>query len=145
MHIRQNIVCVGFQRNVAHTTYIWMRNIVLSSNILFVCVCTWIDWRHPLFKPPWRRIRRWFFVLFTSFSANQTSLCSWPLSPSLYLWDTDCQKLTFLHTVDDVITLSMKPVVRLVETLFIFMHLGPGMQIDPSKRAPRIFVGSRVL
>jgi hypothetical protein len=38
----------------------------------------------------------------------------------------------------------MKPVFELVET-FIPIHLGPGMQIDASKRAHRIFVGSKVL
>jgi hypothetical protein len=42
-------------------------------------------------------------------------------------------------------TLSMKPVLGLVETFSIPIHLGPGMQIDASKRAQRIFVGSRVL
>ena len=41
--------------------------------------------------------------------------------------------------------LSMKPVFLLVEAIFIPIHRGPGMQIDASKRAQRIFVGSRVL
>jgi hypothetical protein len=41
--------------------------------------------------------------------------------------------------------LSMKPVFELVETFSIPIHLGPGMQIDASKRAQRIFVGFRVL
>jgi hypothetical protein len=40
--------------------------------------------------------------------------------------------------------LSMMPVFGLVET-FIPIHLGPGMHIDASKRAQRIFVGSKVL